>query len=78
MKKKPLLIIEWDDTFTKSSWIDERDTENLKSHICHTVGWKMKSAKGKITVASSRNWQNECADTTIIPKANVKSIRRLE
>lgn len=78
MRKKPLLLIEWEDFATYASWRGEDKAADVDPMICHTIGWKMKAPKGKICVASSRNSVGECAERTIITKGAIKSIRRLE
>ncbi len=78
MRKRPLLLIEWEDSATSSSWREENKSADTKPMICYTVGWKVKAPKGKLMVTSTRNCVGECSDRTCIPKSNVKSIRRLE
>lgn len=78
MRKRSLLLVEWEDSCNYHSWCEEEETRDVTPMICYTVGWKVKAPKGKLMIASSRNSVGECADRTTIPKANVKSIRRLE
>lgn len=78
MRKRPLVLVEWEDSCTYHSWREEKETDDVKPMICYSVGWKVKAPKGKLMIASSRNSVDECADRTAIPKANIKSIKRLE
>lgn len=79
MRKRSLVLVEWEDIATYNSWRSEGKANEVKPMICQTVGWKMKAPSSKkIAVASTRNCVDECSDLTVIPKANIKSIRRLE
>ncbi len=78
MKKRRLVIIEWDDAFGNNKWHSEEGTEDAEPMRCTTVGWVMPSPKGCFSIASSRDKQGKCADRMTIPRSNVKSIRQLE
>ena len=78
MKKRPLVLIEWDDAFGDNRWHDEDDIGRAVPMRCVTVGWRMPSERGYFSLASTRDRQGRCADRMTIPKGNVKSIRRLD
>lgn len=79
MQKRSLVVIEWEDIATYSSWRNEKKTTDVNPILCQTVGWRMKApSPKKIAVASTRNSIGECCDLTIIPRVSIKSIRRLE
>lgn len=78
MKKRPLLIIEWQDITTATSWADE-DTDFTKDALdCVSVGWKLQSTRKHIVIASMRTHEGRVGTREIIPKGNIKSIRRVE
>lgn len=78
MRKRQLLLVEWEDTGTLSRWRDEKDSADFKELRCFTVGWKLKSKPRHLHIASTRNNVDECSDMTVIPRKNIVSIRRLE
>ena len=79
MRKRPLIVVDWEDISADSGWHREDDLDDCFPHSCRSVGWKMKSEKGILRIASTRcEYTNKCADIVVIPKKNVKSIRRLE
>ena len=77
MKKRRLIIIEWDDAFGNGRWHSEDDTSNIEPMRCITVGWRMPALKGCFGIASSRDKQGKCSDRLTIPRGNIKSIRNL-
>jgi len=77
MKKRHLVIIEWDDTFGNNKWHNEDDVGDATAQRCTTVGWRMPSRKGYFDIASSRDSNGRCADRMTIPRGNIKSIKRL-
>lgn len=78
MRKRQLVIVEWIDASTHNAWRDEKDTDTVKEYKCITVGWKQKSRRGYLGLASTRNHIGDCSDLTIIPRSCVRSIRGLE
>ncbi len=77
--KRPLLLVEWDDISSSSSWSDEDDISMRVPLRSLSVGWKVPGDKKCLTIAASRCAKNKrCADTTTIPRHNIVSIRRLE
>ena len=79
MRKRQLIMVEWEDTATYGAWRAEGKTSKVKPMLVQTVGWKMKAPSSrKLALASSRNNIDECCDMTVILKADIKSIRRLD
>lgn len=78
MKKRHLLIVEWEDITGRSIWHSEDDAEKADTLICITVGWRMSSDRRHLSLASTRSPNGDCSDRTTIPKTSVRSIRRLE
>ena len=79
MKKRQLILVEWEDTATYGNWRNEAKSADVTAMICQTVGWKMKSPSSKkIALTSTRNSAGECCDLTVIQKSNIRSMKRLE
>ena len=79
MKKRPLVMIEWEDIAAHSSWIEEDSQPEASDTIhCVTVGWRIKSNKRMIVITSTRADTKKCTDRMSIPRGCIKSIRRLE
>lgn len=78
MQKRSLWLVEWEDPSGISRWSDEKTMDKIEPIICQSVGWRVKAPKGHIQVAASRSSTGQCADSNLIPKGCVKSIRRIE
>ncbi len=78
MKRRRLLIVEWEDITGSHKWHEEEDAEESKTLICTTVGWQMKSSRKHLTIASTRSEEGQCIDRTTMARSVIKSIRRLE
>ncbi len=78
MRKRALLIVEWDDIAGYKNWRYEDDLEGTRATPCITVGWKMKSDNKVLRIASTRSTINECVDLQVIPKGCIRSIRKIE
>ena len=78
MKKRPLLIVEWDDITTSTGWRNEEDDRSER--VCHnaSVGWKVKSSRKFLQITPMRDDQGMCDDRQIIPRGCITSIRRVE
>lgn len=78
MRKRPLLVIEWDDTTSSSKWEDEGDADVKLARI-HTVGWQLKKTREYILLTNQRDaTYYQCSDRHKIPRGCIKNIRRLE
>lgn len=78
MKKKPLVIVEWEDISGSMSWMSEKEVKKTEPIQCTTVGWQMKSTGKKLVLISTYSGENSYSDRNTIPKGCIKSIRRLE
>lgn len=78
IKKRPLLVIEWIDTGTSHIWRNEAQSLEETPLYSESVGWKLPSSKGAVVITPMRNESDQCADRQVIPKACIKSIRRVE
>lgn len=78
MKKRPLLVVEWDDITTDNGWKSEdKDYADLIVH-CYSVGWKLKSNRRNLVISNMRSDDGGCDKREIIPRGCIRSIRRLE
>lgn len=77
MKKRSLVIIEWDDAYGNNKWHSEDDFDDAKPMRCTTVGWRMPARKGYFSIASTRDERGRCADRMTIPRGSIKSIKKL-
>lgn len=79
MKKRQLLLVEWEDIAGSGANWDDTDKDYTGDLIrCYTVGWKLKSNRKTLVLASTETEKERCCDRTVIPRVNIKSIRRLE
>lgn len=78
MRKKPLLIIEWEDASCHPDWFKEDEASNFRGINTNSVGWKIKVKKGYIGIAASRTEYGKYSDLSIIPRRNIISIKKLE
>ncbi len=75
MRKYPLVLVEWHDTMTFSTWKSEKEPE--KSPLCVSVGWRLKSDRKSLVLTSMRS-EGDCSSRQVIPKGCIHSIRRLD
>lgn len=78
MRKRQLIIVEWDDISGDNEWHREDDLGDCHPHSCHSVGWRMASDRKFLRLASTRSEVNKCVDITAIPRGCIKSIRKLK
>ena len=77
MHKRPLVVVEWEDTTSRGSWVDEKDAD-FKCCLVYSVGWKMKATPKHIVLSAMRADNGDCSERTKIPRKGIKSIRRVE
>ena len=80
MKKRPLVLVEWEDISGTSTWSSEEEIQkDAKPIFCQTVGWRLPSKnKRVINIVATRTEQGDASDRTTLPRGCVRSIRRLE
>ena len=79
MKKVPLVEVIWEDTTSKSKWVDDDEVDDLDISICHTVGWKVKATRRYVIIANQRDeTYGGVSDRHKIPRGCIREIRRLE
>jgi hypothetical protein len=78
MRKRPLIVVEWDDITTNTDW-DKEDIDHTKDALsCISVGWRLKSTNKHLVLTPMRTKDGRCNDRQIIPKGAIRSIRRIE
>jgi len=78
MKKRKLIIVEWEDITTHRAFKDEREAGDIEGMGAISVGWELKGKRGHIALTPMRFNNGECADRQVIPRGCIKSIRRIE
>jgi len=78
MRKLPLIIVEWSDITSHSSWYNEQTASQKQALVNMSVGWKLKSDREFIRLTPMRSGSGDCTDVQVIPRGCIKSIRRLE
>ena len=78
MRKGLLVMVEWEDASCHTSWYERDETSSLRGINTVSIGWKVKTKKGYIGVAASRNEHEKYTDINVIPRKNIISIRKLE
>jgi len=77
MTKNRLVEVEWLDIAGGGTWDDRGKDYTGELVECTTAGYMLKSNRKTIVIASTITKADRCCDRTIIPRSNVKSIRRL-
>lgn len=76
MRKKPIVIVDWEDTTSHHSWEKEKDADFTIS-MCHSIGWRLKSSSRYILLAQQMDETGYFTDRVKIPKGCIESIRKL-
>jgi len=70
MKKRPLLIVEWEDISTHRAYRDEQEAGQIEP---------VKAGKRGYFVLTPMRFDNgECGDRQVIPRGCITSIRKVE
>lgn len=76
-KKYPLVMAEWEDANSKTSWhIDDASKHN--SATIQSVGWKVKSNPKTLTLAISHDDDNGISDCLTIPRGCINKITKIK
>jgi len=78
MKKRPLLIVEWDDISTHRAYSDEKEAGQFEPVKAVSVGWRLKGKRGYLALTPMRFNNGECGDRQVIPNGCITSIRKVE
>lgn len=77
-KKRPLMVVEWVDATHYSSWKNVKECIEDKLIVVRSVGWKVLSSRDFIELTSSVNEYDDVSARELIPRKNIKSMRRVE
>ena len=77
MRKLPLIVVEWEDATSRSSWEDEKDAD-FKVSLNHSMGWRIRCDRKYVLLIRQRGEFDDCADRLKIPRGCIRSIRRIE
>ena len=77
-KKRQLLVIEWEDVSRYGGWRDAKECKKDTPMLTRSVGWKVPSSKGCVTIVACHNEQDDVSSREVIPRKYIKSIRKLE
>jgi len=78
MRKKPLIIVEWEDTSGSNVWVSEEVAKATEPIHCTTVGWKIELTPQKLVICASKSDGGDYSDRDTIPRGCIRSIRKLE
>ena len=78
MRRRPLVVVEWEDITTHRAHRDESEAGKIEPVKAISVGWKLSSRKGYLSLTPMRFENGECGDRQVIPRGCIRSIRRLE
>lgn len=77
--KRPLIVVDWIDITSYQRWVFEADTKEQTPLRMRSVGWRMSSSHGCVTLVGMRGLENlNCSNMQIIPRGCITSIRRVE
>ena len=77
MKKRQILIVEWDDITTHRAYRHESETGKMEPVRAISIGWKLPGDRRFLVLTPMRFDNGECGDRQVIPKGCITSIRRL-
>ena len=75
--RRELIEVEWDDISGSSDWDDIKKDYTDIVHHCKSVGWRLKSNRKILVIASTITSKERCCDRTVIPRGVIKSIRKV-
>lgn len=78
MKKYPLIVVEWDDVSSFSSWEEIEKSQQAKPFRAKMVGWEIHRDRENIVIATAFDNDGECNGRRVIPRGCIRDIRRLE
>lgn len=79
MRKRQLLLIEWDDIITHSGWEEAEESLEPIINPHYSVGWRVKSNGRKyISITPMRDNSDRCDDRQTIPKGCIRKITKLD
>lgn len=78
MRKRPLLLIEWDDVSSWSGWESIDKYKGYKPARAKMVGWRIHGDRQNIVIASALDNDDCCNGVRVIPRGCIRSMRELE
>ena len=80
MKALPVIEVEWEDSGGIGKWHSIKDAEQMVPLNIKSVGYLLKESKHCIVIIQSKDDQDpkQCDSSLAVPRACVKSIRKLE
>ena len=78
MQKRSLLVVEWDDVTTCTTWHAESRCKEETPIRTYSVGWRLPASKGNVAITPMRAEYGKCNDIQIIPRGCIRNIRRVE
>lgn len=78
MRKRPLLVVEWDDVSSYHGWKDTEEAKTLKPFRAKMVGWEISRDKDNLILVSGFSSDDDCNGQRIIPRGCIRKVRRLE
>jgi len=72
-----LVVVEWEDIVSDSSWMDDKEIEKLEPVVCRSVGWLLKKTKKLVFLGASVTNDGSVGDRTTIPKNVIRSIKEI-
>ncbi len=77
MRKRSLIIVEWEDITTHRAYRNELESGEIDPVQATSVGWRLKGKRGYLVITPMRFSNGECGDRQIIPNGCIKSIRKV-
>ena len=79
IRKRPLLLIEWDDVSSFSGWETEGDAlKKEKPFQAKMVGWEIYRNKDYLALATAFSDGEDCNGRRYIPRGCIRNIRKIE
>ena len=75
---KRVEVIWEDSSFTQFGWTTPKESRRSKIMICRTIGYLTRKSKKKLVVVNSICTNGMVSDSTVIPRACVKKIKRMK
>lgn len=66
--KYPIVYIEWDDSFTTTSWGDLEEVQKIERAKCLSVGFLVSETKKEITLAQSLGEEGGVNGSITVPR----------
>ena len=79
MRKRQLLLVEWDDITSHSNWEEANVVCESVTNPVLSVGWRVKSVDRKhLSITPMLDNRDQCSDRQTIPRGCIRKITKLE